>query len=369
MLQDRPTIDGKATYSVWFVFVVAIFITCLITANIAGVKLVEVFRFVLPAGTIIFPVSYIFGDVLTEVYGYRQARRVIWLGFFCNFIVVVAIWIGQVLPPASFWDGQKAYERILGYTPRLLVASFLAYLVGEFANSFVLAKMKVVTQGRWLWTRTIGSTLVGEGLDSLVFMTLAFAGTMPAGGLLSAILTQWLVKSAYEAVVTPLTYIVVNFLKRKEGLDVFDYDTRYGGQVELQQSHVLHDQRIDTRVVTVVCQLASRFQLGIVQDGVERDVDARVEAVRMVHQFCDVFDRIACLVARAESGAADINRIGAVQNGIAADGGGFRRGEQFERLGGVFGHHTRIIPERSGCFPPQHILFTPVREVLCGLQR
>lgn len=227
MLQDRPTIDGKATYSVWFVFVVAIFITCLITANIAAVKLIEVFRFVLPAGTIIFPVSYIFGDVLTEVYGYRQARRVIWLGFFCNFIVVVAIWIGQVLPPASFWDGQKAYERILGYTPRLLVASFLAYLVGEFANSFVLAKMKIATKGRWLWTRTIGSTLVGEGLDSLVFMTLAFAGTMPAGALLSAILTQWLVKSAYEAVVTPLTYIVVNFLKRKEGLDVFDYDTRF----------------------------------------------------------------------------------------------------------------------------------------------
>jgi uncharacterized integral membrane protein (TIGR00697 family) len=227
MLQDRPTIDGKATYSVWFVFVVAIFITCLITANIAAVKLIEVFRFVLPAGTIIFPISYIFGDVLTEVYGYRQARRVIWLGFFCNLVVVVAIWIGQVLPPASFWDGQKAYERILGYTPRLLVASFLAYLVGEFANSFVLAKMKVVTQGRWLWTRTIGSTLVGEGLDSLVFMTLAFAGTMPAGGLLSAILTQWLVKSVYEAVVTPLTYIVVNFLKRKEGVDVFDYDTRF----------------------------------------------------------------------------------------------------------------------------------------------
>lgn len=227
MLQDQSTIDGKATYSVWFVFVVAIFITCLITANIAAVKLIEVFRFVLPAGTIIFPISYIFGDVLTEVYGYRQARRVIWLGFFCNFIVVVAIWVGQVLPPASFWNGQKAYERILGYTPRLLVASFLAYLVGEFANSFVLAKMKIATKGRWLWSRTIGSTLVGEGLDSLVFMTLAFAGTIPAGALLSAILTQWLVKSAYEAVVTPLTYSVVNFLKRKEGLDVFDYDTRF----------------------------------------------------------------------------------------------------------------------------------------------
>ena len=227
MSQDQTTIDGKADYSVWFVFIVAIFITCLITANIAGVKLVEVFRFVFPAGTIIFPISYIFGDVLIEVYGYRQARKVIWLGFFCNFIFVVTIWIGQILPPASFWDGQKAYERILGYTPRLLVASFLAYLVGEFANSFVLAKMKILTKGRWLWSRTIGSTLVGEGLDSLVFMTLAFVGTIPAGALLSAILTQWLVKSAYEAVVTPLTYAVVNFLKRKEGLDVFDFGTRF----------------------------------------------------------------------------------------------------------------------------------------------
>jgi len=227
MSRDQTTIDGRTSYSVWFVFVVAIFITCLIAANVAAVKLVEIFGLVLPAGTIIFPISYIFGDILTEVYGYRQARRVIWLGFFCNFIFVVTIWVGQVLPPASFWDGQKAYERILGYTPRLLAASFLAYLVGEFANSFVLAKMKIITKGRWLWTRTIGSTLVGEGLDSLVFMTLAFVGTIPAGVLLSAILTQWLVKSAYEAVVTPVTYIVVNFLKRKEGLDVFDYGTRF----------------------------------------------------------------------------------------------------------------------------------------------
>ncbi len=226
-LRDQSTIDRKAGYSIWFVFVVAIFITCLITANIVAVKLVEVFGFVLPAGTIIFPISYIFGDVLTEVYGYRQARKVIWLGFSCNVIVVVAIWIGQMLPPASFWDGQKAYECILGYTPRLLVASFLAYLVGEFANSFVLAKMKMATKGRWLWTRTIGSTLVGQALDSLVFMTLAFVGTIPGVALLLAILTQWLVKSAYEAVVTPLTYVVVSFLKRKEGLDVFDYGTKF----------------------------------------------------------------------------------------------------------------------------------------------
>jgi len=224
--KQRPS-TSPVRYSQWFILVTAVFITCLITANITAVKLVGVFGLVLPAGVIIFPISYIFGDVLTEVYGYRQARRVIWLGFLCNLIAVIAIWVGQVLPAAPFWDGQAAYERILGYTPRLLASSFLAYLVGEFANSFVLAKMKIATQGRWLWTRTIGSTLVGEGLDSLVFITLAFVGTIPLKALVSAIVTQWLVKSIYEAAVTPLTYGVVNFLKRREGLDVYDYETRF----------------------------------------------------------------------------------------------------------------------------------------------
>jgi uncharacterized integral membrane protein (TIGR00697 family) len=217
----------RARYSSYFVLVTAIFITSLVTANITAVKLVGVFGFVLPAAIVIFPLSYLFGDVLTEVYGYGQARLVIWLGFFCNLIAVIAIWLGQVLPAASFWDGQAAYERILGYTPRLLLASFLAYLVGEFANSFVLAKMKIATRGRWLWTRTIGSTLVGQGLDSLVFITLAFAGTIPLAGLASAVVTQWLAKSVYEAAATPLTYWVVNFLKRKEGMDVYDYDTNF----------------------------------------------------------------------------------------------------------------------------------------------
>jgi len=226
-LKKEDILPRETKYSPWFLIIVAIFITCLITANITSVKLVSVFGLVLPAGIVIFPISYIFGDVLTEVYGYHQARRVIWLGFLCNLIAVVAIWLGQVLPSASFWDGQAAYEHILGYTPRLLVASFLAYLVGEFSNSFVLAKMKILTKGRWLWSRTIGSTLVGEGLDSLVFMTLAFIGTIPMAGLASAIVTQWLVKSAYEAAVTPLTYGVVNFLKRQEGLDVYDYDTSF----------------------------------------------------------------------------------------------------------------------------------------------
>lgn len=214
-------------YSAWFVAVTAVFITCLITANIIAAKLVSVFGLVLPAGIIIFPLSYVFGDVLTEVYGYRKARRVIWLGFLCNFLAVGAIWLAQILPPAAFWDGQAAYERILGYTPRLLAASFLAYLVGEFANSAVLAKMKIATKGRWLWTRTIGSTIVGEGLDSLVFMTLAFLGQMPLAVLASAIVSQWVMKSAYEAAVTPLTYKVVYFLKAKEGIDVYDYETRF----------------------------------------------------------------------------------------------------------------------------------------------
>jgi uncharacterized integral membrane protein (TIGR00697 family) len=219
-----PTRTG---YSPWFVVVTAVFVTCLITANITAVKLVGVFGLVLPAGIVVFPISYIFGDILTEVYGYREARRVIWLGFFCNLIAVIAILLGQVLPAASFWDGQAAYQRILGYTPRLLVASFLAYLVGEFANSFVLAKMKIATGGRWLWTRTIGSTLVGQGVDSLVFITLAFVGTIPLAALALTVVTQWLAKSVYEAAVTPLTYRVVNFLKRREGLDVYDYDTRF----------------------------------------------------------------------------------------------------------------------------------------------
>jgi len=222
--QNSP-VHGR--YSHWFLLVASVFITCLITSNIIAVKLINIFGLLLPAAILIFPISYIFGDVLTEVYGYRQARQVIWLGFFCNLITVVAIWLGQILPAASFWDGQAAYERILGYTPRLLGASFLAYLVGEFANSFVLAKMKIATQGRWLWTRTIGSTLVGQGLDSIVFMTLAFAGTIPLTGLANAIVVQWLSKSGYEAIATPLTYGAVNFLKKKEGLDAFDYDTQF----------------------------------------------------------------------------------------------------------------------------------------------
>ena len=235
MKQDKSA-DVRSGYSTWYVLAAAVFITSLITSNIMSVKLIGVWGLVLPAGVLIFPVSYITGDVLTEVYGYDRARKIIWVGFLCNLMTVVVIWLGQIIPPASFWDGQAAYERILGYAPRLLIASFLAYLAGEFFNAYVMAKMKIATKGRWLWTRTISSTLAGQGIDSLVFITIAFTGTVPAGTMFAAIITQWLVKSAYEAAATPITYKVVAFLKREEHLDVYDHDTRFNPLVIREQS-------------------------------------------------------------------------------------------------------------------------------------
>lgn len=212
--------------SPWFTGIVAVFVTTLIVSNIVAVKLADFGGLVLPAAVVIFPVSYLFGDVLTEVYGYAQARRVIWLGFGCNLFAVIAIWVTQNLTPAAFWaPNQPAFETILGFTPRLLVASLAAYLVGEFANAAVLSRMKLLTKGRFLWTRTIGSTLIGQGLDSAVFITAAFYGILPLGILPATIVTQWLFKSAYEVAATPLTYLIVNRLKRVEGMDVFDQET------------------------------------------------------------------------------------------------------------------------------------------------
>ena len=167
--------------------------------------------------------SYLLGDVLTEVYGYRRARQVIWIGFGCNLLAVAAIVVGQWLPPAPpSADAQGAYELILGYAPRLLLGSFAAYLVGSFANAIVLAKLKTATQGRWLWTRTIGSTIVGEGLDTVIFTVIAFAGTLPLMDIGNIIITAWFIKVAYEVLATPLTYLVVSYLKRKDGMDVYD---------------------------------------------------------------------------------------------------------------------------------------------------
>jgi uncharacterized integral membrane protein (TIGR00697 family) len=220
----------------WYPGVVAFFATTLVVSNIIAVKVFDLFGLSLPAAVVLFPLAYIVGDVLTEVYGYSRARQAIWIGFGCNLIAVVAIWIAGLLPPAAFWnagiysgpeEADQAYRAILGFAPRLLAASFAAYLVGEFLNSFVLARLKVATGGRYLWTRTIGSTLIGQAADSAIFITLAFTGVLPAAVLLQAILSQWLVKTVYEAIATPLTYRVVNLLKRSEGLDVFDRETQF----------------------------------------------------------------------------------------------------------------------------------------------
>ena len=208
-----------------FVIIAAIFITCFLTANIVGVKVFSLGPFILPAAVVLFPLSYIFGDILTEVYGYHQARKIIWLGFICNLIFVIFAWVGQILPQAPLWEGQEAYETILGYTPRLLAASFCGYLAGEFGNSFVLAKMKIKTKGRWLWARTIGSTIVGQGLDTLIFIPGAYFGAPFFTPLI--ILHHWLAKIGIEAVATPFTYRTVNSLKKKEAIDTFDYDTNF----------------------------------------------------------------------------------------------------------------------------------------------
>ncbi len=207
-----------------FFIIAALFVTCLLTANVIAVKVAAIGPFIVPAAIVVFPLSYIFGDILTEVYGYRLARRVIWLGFLCNLIFVVFARMGQALPSAPFWGGQDSYVAILGYTPLLLLASFAGYLAGEFANSFVLAKMKVLTQGRWLWTRTISSTIGGQALDTSLFILIAFWG---APALLTMILSHWVAKVLIEAAFTPVTYMVVNYLKKKESVDTFDYETNF----------------------------------------------------------------------------------------------------------------------------------------------
>lgn len=208
-------------YSWRFVVVAGFFVTGLVVSNIIAVKLAEVGGRVFDAGNLLFPLAYVLGDVLTEVYGFRAARRVILLGFACNVLAVAAIQLAIRLPPADFWAGnEEAYEAVLGTTWRIFVASLCAYLVGELTNSYVLSRMKVVTGGRYLWSRTIGSSLVGQALDSTIFVTIAFAGT--GAPLLDTIVTTWAIKVTWEALATPFTYLVANGLKRAEGIDVFD---------------------------------------------------------------------------------------------------------------------------------------------------
>jgi uncharacterized integral membrane protein (TIGR00697 family) len=225
--RGRPTSPGED----WLRALVALFVAVLVTSNFIAAKLVTVSGLVLPAAVLLFPISYIIGDVLTEVFGYSAARKAIWIGFSCNVLVVAATWMSIVLPPASAWslvgldgaaESQTAYEAVLGIAPRLVLASLLAYLVGEFLNAAVLSRLKLATRGRFLWIRTIGSTLVGQLADSAIFITIAFAGAVPGAVLGKIVIAQWLVKCGIEAAATPATYWVVWRLKRVVGEDHYD---------------------------------------------------------------------------------------------------------------------------------------------------
>jgi uncharacterized integral membrane protein (TIGR00697 family) len=221
----------------YFPLLTAVFVTALIVSNIVAVKQIQLGPFKLTAALLIFSVSYIFGDVLTEVYGYAKARQVIWIGFGCNVLAVAAFIAAGMLPASPTWAlpgfstpqaSQSAYDAVLGYTPLILLASFAAYLAGEFLNSLVLAKLKVRTAGRHLWVRTIGSTIVAQVADTGIFIgIIALGGLIAPGDVGAIILGEWLSKVAYEALATPLTYQVVNWLKRRENEDYFDSDTDF----------------------------------------------------------------------------------------------------------------------------------------------
>jgi len=203
------------------------FVAVLLISNIASTKIAQVGFMTLDGGTLLFPLAYIFGDILTEVYGFGRSRKVIWLGFGSAILMSLTFYIIGILPSASGWDNQNAYMTILGQAPRIVLASLVAYFVGEFSNSFILAKLKIATKGKWLWIRTIGSTLVGELLDSAIFITIAFLGVLPKELLWELIIFNYLFKTAVEVVFTPITYVVVNFLKKKEHEDYYDIKTDF----------------------------------------------------------------------------------------------------------------------------------------------
>ncbi len=203
------------------------FVSVLLISNIASTKIVDFGWFTFDGGTLLFPLSYIFGDILTEVYGYRQNKKIIWLGFFCALLMSIVFMIIGKLPSASGWNNQSAYDLILGQAPRIVLASLAAYLCGSFSNSFILAKMKIKTGGKRLWTRTIGSTIVGELVDSVIFITIAFLGVLPNSLLITLIISNYIFKTSIEILFTPLTYKVINFLKKKEGEDYYDKGTNF----------------------------------------------------------------------------------------------------------------------------------------------
>jgi queuosine precursor transporter len=211
----------------YYDIILGLFVAVLLISNVASSKILKLGPFTFDGGTILFPISYIFGDILTEVYGYRNSRRVIWTGFFAALLMSLTFIIVGKLPAAGGWANQDAYDKILGLTPRIVIASLVAYFSGEFSNSYTLAKMKILTKGKWLWTRTIGSTIVGEGVDTLLFVMIAFYGILPDSLLATVIISNYIFKVGFEVAFTPATYLVVGFLKRSEEIDIYDYKTNF----------------------------------------------------------------------------------------------------------------------------------------------
>lgn len=219
--------NRNGEFSGLFLTIACLFVSCLLISNIIAGKLIMVHGLVLPAAVILFPVTYIFGDVMTEVYGFRRARLVIWIGFACNLLMALVFLAAIALPSPGFWQGQGAYATVLGMTPRVVAASLLAYFLGEWSNAAILSRMKIITDGRWLWTRTISSTVVGEGLDTVIFIGLAFGGSLAWPVLGQMMLAQYLWKVSYEVLLTPLTYYIVGKLKAREDIDIFDNNVNY----------------------------------------------------------------------------------------------------------------------------------------------
>jgi len=223
----KPTSINSDRQPKYFDIVAVAFVSVYLITQVSSTKIAAFGPFQFPGAIILFPFSYIFGDVLTEVYGYARTRRVIWMGFIAAVLLAVVLMIVEYLPPAPGWQDQSAYTTILGFVPRIVLGSIFGYWVGEFGNSFVMSRLKVITKGRHLWMRTISSTVVGQALDTLVFVTIAFGGRFPIGLIVSMSISAYLFKVAYETIATPLTYIFVNFLKRREGIDVFDDNENY----------------------------------------------------------------------------------------------------------------------------------------------
>ena len=212
----------------YFDFMMAAFVAILLLSNVIGAaKPAQIWGFTFGAGILFFPLSYLLGDILTEVYGYARARRCVWAGFGAVLFMAFMSWVVVSLPPAPGWTGQAAYETVFGQVPRIVLASVAAFWAGEFVNAFVMAKMKIWTRGEKLWTRTIGSTVFGQGVDSLIFYPLAFLGVWTTANVLTVMVTNWALKVAWEVLLTPVTYAVVGFLKRREGVDVFDENTDF----------------------------------------------------------------------------------------------------------------------------------------------